>query len=593
MQQNKPTLRDKIAQKLMIDMRYYCDDVTVKTCRTPVTELPPELADVITDNNLGGIILFADNLEQPEQIVKLNYDLQQAAKRSSLGIPLFLAIDQEGGRVFRSPRDKTVAFTGNMALGATYADHGTAYAEQSAKVIADELKVLGFNVNHAPTIDVNSNPLNPVINVRSYGEQPQMVAQMGHAQIKGFQDNGIIGTLKHFPGHGDTSVDSHVGLPRVDHDLETIHRLDVGPYKAIFGELDPGMVMISHLQYPELDDSTFTTKDGDNIIYPATMSRKIITDFLRGELGYQGVVITDALDMAGITHFYNKPEAILATFQAGVDIAEMGLKIRNPNDLQNVSKMIDYVVAAIENGEYSEQELDASFARIQKLKQDYKLAEEFDYNLEQRLALTKTSLGLDASRQLEQDIALASITQVTGEQADVVIGATESVHIIMPDTAKCVALQSALTSQLPNLNTTCTSAVSFDADEAQQQIAAADVVIAANIAPRQSAAEMGGMDDLETNKARSLEVADVDVIYDLLAGAKQAQKRTLFVSLRTPYEIERFAPISDATLATYAYNTYQDPQSEAVRSPALEALAQVLAGKAVAKGKLPVTVEGV
>lgn len=591
-EENNITLRDKIAQKLIIDMRYYCPVLTEKYCRTPMTKLHPDLANVITESNLGGIILFADNLVNAEQTIELNYDLQQAAKASKLGIPLFITVDQEGGRVFRTARHETTAFTGNMALGATYADRGAYFADKSAEVIAKELKVLGFNVNHAPTVDVNSNPKNPVINVRSYSENPDVVAELGQAQIDAFQRNGIIGTLKHFPGHGDTSTDSHVGLPRVDHDLETIHRLDVGPYKAILKKNAPGMIMTTHIQYPTLDSSTYTSKEGKSIIKPATMSRKIMTDFLRGELGYEGVIVTDAMDMAGISHFFEKDEAIINVFRAGVDISEMGIKIRTSEDLNNLNIMLDKLTAAVESGRISEKDIDDSFERIQKLKKDYNLIKEFDGSVAERIKIAKQVIGSPEHRKLEAEISVAAVTQVTGEAKDLVIANNEKVHLIMPDTSKCMAIKSALSSAIDGIEITCTSALSFDAEKAANQISQADVVIGAHIAPRQSAAEMGGMDDLKGNKARSLKVAGSDVIYNLLDTAKQQKKRTIFVSLRTPYEIEHFKNVADATIATYSYNTYREAVTEKLRSPALEGLAQVLAGKAPAKGVSPVTVEG-
>ncbi len=592
-EESRVTLRDKLAQKLIIDMRYYCPVLTEKYCRTPMTVLHPDLAKVITESNLGGIILFADNLENAEQTIKLTHDLQQAAKASSLGIPLFITVDQEGGRVFRTARHETTAFTGNMAIGATYADRGTYFAEKSAEVIAKELKVLGFNVNHAPNIDVNSNPKNPVINVRSYSENPDVVAALGQAQIDAFQRNGIIGTLKHFPGHGDTSTDSHVGLPRVDHDMETIHRLDVGPYKDIFKKNAPGMIMTTHIQYPTLDSSTYTSKDGKTIIKPATMSRAIMTDFLRGELGYEGVVITDAMDMAGISKFFAKDEAIINVFRAGVDISEMGIKIRSAEDLDNLNIMLDKLVAAVESGRISEQDIDDSFKRIQKLKKEYNIIEEFDYSVEDRIAKAKKVIGNSEHRKIEAELSVAAVTQVTGKPQDVVINKGEKVHLIMPDTSKCVAIESSLKDAIDDLQVTCTSALGFDEAKSLAQIAAADVVLGAHISPRQSAVEMGGMDDLKANKARSLKVAGVEVIYALLEKAKQDDKRVIFVSLRTPYEIEHFSKVADATLATYSYNTYREAVTEKLRSPALEGLAKVLAGKAPAKGVSPVTVKGV
>lgn len=194
--------------------------------------------------------------------------------------------------------------TGNMSIGATYAKHGSDYASASAKVIAKELRAVGFNVNYAPTLDVNMNPNNPVINVRSFGEDPARVAELGGAQVDAYQHQQVIAALKHFPGHGDTNVDSHTGLPKVMHSKEQVMAQDIAPFRAVIeAGHAPGMIMTAHIQYPALDSSTFVSKQGQTMVKPATMSRAIMTSLLREELGYQGVTITDALDMAGISDF--------------------------------------------------------------------------------------------------------------------------------------------------------------------------------------------------------------------------------------------------------------------------------------------------
>ena len=373
------TLKQQLGQKLMLDLRYYCEqDPDEQKCRTPVTELPADLANIITKHNIGGVILFAENIDTVPQVIKLNNDLQKAAAKSELGLPLFISIDQEGGRVARIPRDVGTSFTGNMSIGATYKEHGTHFATESARIIADELLALGVNVNYAPTVDVNMNPDNPVINVRSYGEDPQLVAKLGGAQVAGFENNGVISSLKHFPGHGDTNVDSHTGLPKVMHDKETIWQQDLPPFKEIIKNQQPGMIMTAHIQYPALDDSTFVSKEGKTMIKPATMSRKIITDLLRDELGYQGVVITDALDMAGISHFFEPIEAVVNTFAAGVDIALMPIEIRSPKDLAVLEALIERLEQEVHRGTLNANEMSVSATRILKLKEKFKLSSSLD-----------------------------------------------------------------------------------------------------------------------------------------------------------------------------------------------------------------------
>jgi len=371
------SVKQMLGQKLMLDLRYYCSQVPAKEqCRTPMTKLPPELAALIRDYNIGGVILFAENLADIAQTVQLNRDLQSAASASALTLPLFISIDQEGGRVARLPRNLATSFAGNMAIGATYVRHGSSYATAVGKVLADELLALGINVNFAPTVDVNVNPQNPVINVRSFGEKPALVAELGGAMTTAMQKRGMIAALKHFPGHGDTEVDSHLGLPRVDHSIKQIQQIDLYPFAQLIKQHNPGMIMTAHIQYPALDNSTFVSKDGETMLKPATLSRKILHGVLRGELGFKGVIITDALDMAGISKFFSHTQAVVQTFAAGADIALMPVKLQHPGELNALANLLEALEAAVKKGDIALPELQASYQRIVALKQQYPLLPE-------------------------------------------------------------------------------------------------------------------------------------------------------------------------------------------------------------------------
>ncbi|SFC71976.1 glycoside hydrolase family 3 protein [Pseudoalteromonas denitrificans] len=589
----KTSLKVQIAQKIMIDLRFYNEHpITAENPRKAMTQLPKEIAQLISQTSLGGIILFSDNLESPQQIIKLNHDLQLAATNSSLKSPLLISIDQEGGRVFRTSRSDTIAFTGNMSIGATYQEHGCDYATKTAEVLATELNSLGFNVNHAPTIDVNSNKNNPVINVRSFGENPDVVAKLGQAQVSAMQKHNIISTLKHFPGHGDTDVDSHTGLPIVMHDLETVYKMDIAPFKQIIKHDAPGMVMTAHIQYPNLDNSEFIAKSGVKMLKPATMSRKMITNILREELAYKGVVITDALDMKGIKDFFTEDDAVINTFKAGVDIALMPIKIRTAQDLNKLPQLIDAVANAVNAGELDKHEICESFKRIQKLKYDYELVGNVTTSLTDKISHSKTQLLKPENLIIEQQLAEAAITLVTSQNNILPINNRDIVHLIMPDKTKCLALSSMLQAQFKKtLFVTHTNMQNFDITKAQHFIDNANIVIGAHIAPKQSAAEMGGMDDLITNKQRIENIANPKDVYDLLKFAKVHNKKTVFISLRTPYEIAQFNDVADISLATYAYNTHLDSHTHEIKSPIFSALAKVLSGHIKAKGYLPVTVK--
>ncbi|MCW8832989.1 MAG: glycoside hydrolase family 3 protein, partial [Colwellia sp.] len=353
----------KIAQKLVLDIRYFCPDKPKKVglCQQGVTKLPKALADLVQEADIGGVVLFAENLIDNQQVIQLTTDLQQAALASKSGKPLIISIDQEGGRVVRLPQ--ATKFAGNMAIGATYAKNKTKFATLTSEVIGAELGALGINNNYAPVIDVNTNADNPVINTRSFGENPQQVAELGAAVVEGLQSQGMMATLKHFPGHGDTNIDSHLGLPRVDHDLATIEQNDLAPFKWVLKHSQPAMIMTAHIQYPALDSSTFTNKEGGETIRPATMSRKILTDLLRNEMAFSGIIATDALDMAGVVHYFDDVSAAVETISAGADLVVMPFKVRSPEDVDKFKRFViavsEKISASIANGELSMNEIDA------------------------------------------------------------------------------------------------------------------------------------------------------------------------------------------------------------------------------------------
>ncbi|WP_394175858.1 glycoside hydrolase family 3 protein [Thalassotalea litorea] len=597
----KGNLRVALAQKIMLDLRYYCqsDELirhgSTQVCRTPLTTLPPELAAMIEESNVGGIILFAENLQSVEQVVKLNYDMQQAAKNSYSGLELFISIDQEGGRVARMPRDQATSFSGNMAIGATHAASGTYFAEQTGRILGLELSALGFNLNHAPNVDVNVNAENPVINVRSFGEQASLVAELGAAQLNAMQQQGVVGTLKHFPGHGDTSVDSHTGLPRVDHSIEDIIAVDLLPFQTAINAGLAKMIMTAHIQYPQLDDSTFTASDGSTMIKPATMSKRILTDLLRDKMGFDGVVITDALDMAGISQFFEPVDAIIETFNAGSDIALMPFRIRKAEDIKRLSQTLDQLELAVSQGRLSQAQVFESVERIFSLKQQIN-SHFTEQTIRKNLAIANGVVGNPEHRRLEKDLAEQSLVLVKNNQV-VPLEETQRVHLLMPDLGKCRALQHALLANNERLLVSCSDLHQFDYQQTRHHMLQTDVFVVANITPKQSAVEMGGMEDLELQRSvapRLSKQEQEQQIEALLTLAKENNKSTIFVSLRAPYEMKRYEPFSDVLIATFSYNVHAQQQGETdvlAVGPAYSALAKLLVGKITALGTLPVNIE--
>ncbi|RZF98640.1 glycosyl hydrolase family 3 [Pseudoalteromonas sp. CO348] len=580
------TTSQMLGQKLMLDFRYYCGESKKPSgdCRAAMTTLPPELYELISKYDIGGAILFAENVQNTAQIVSLTNALQSAAQQSKSQLPLFIAIDQEGGRVARINREQATSFTGNMSIGATYPKQDDTYATKVASAIGKELNSLGINVNFAPTVDVNSNPNNPVINVRSFSENPEVVAKLGLAQVKAFEAAGVLSALKHFPGHGDTHVDSHTGLPRVDHDRDKINQQDLLPFAEIIKASPPGMIMTAHIQYPALDNSKVVNSQGESMIRPATMSYQIMTQLLRHELGYQGVTVTDALDMAGISDFFNPIDATIETFNAGVDIALMPIAIRNRADIKRFEQYMAQLAKALDTNKLNQEQLSSSMARIAKLKT--KLPQS-----SASLAIANSTLGNPSHRRLEAELALAAITEVKNDGVLPLRGNAQVVHLIMPDRQKCFALEQALqTYSKTSLTLSCTSLQAYDPNIAHDAIKQADVIIAAHASPPQSAVEIGGMDDVK--KLREHGVArnvQPEALKALLQYGQELGKKQLFISLRAPYEISTFGPLSNAVLASYAYNVDVNHDKK-VTGPAYTALAKVILGIAKAEGSLPVTV---
>lgn len=576
-------LRRQIGQKLMIDVRHFCTQGSSAQCKTDVTELPKEFAEAIQQLHLGGVILFANNLKDKEQIRRLTADLQRA---SSDGLPLLIGIDQEGGRVARLPTQEFPAFAGNMAIGATLPAAGNRYASDIGRAIAQQLNSVGINLNFAPSLDVNNNPANPVINARSFGDNPQAVAAAGGAMLEAMQQAGVLGTIKHFPGHGDTHVDSHTGLPVVEHDKATVEAVDLYPFRQLIKQHQPAMVMTAHIQYPALDNSRLLSKSGESLIKPATLSRAILTGLLREDMGFKGIIITDALNMAGISQFFTPAEAVIHTFAAGADIALMPYEMKTPADITALTKLIDQVVLAVQQGQLDSTEIAQSATRITKLRQQLKASP--------AQKLLPDDKGLEMDLQLERELAEASLTLVGTNKLQLPLNlAALKLHLIAPDQTKCQSWLQALSSWgIKPKAVSCSDLTSFDQKLALQQITQADLVLASLISPAQSAAELGVLADLQALPAMKLTVAgQKTLLMQLLQQAKASGKKTVMVSLRTPYELADFANSADLRLATYSYNQKPQTAERPFSGPAYDVVIGFLLGKAKAQGQLPVVLK--
>jgi beta-N-acetylhexosaminidase len=305
-------------------------------------------AQVVERYNVGGVIYFnnasTDNVDSPQQVAEFSNGLQRAAIRSGLHLPLIIAIDQEGGNVTRLEAPAT-EFPGNMSVGA---GRSASDARSLATINARELRAIGINQNFAPVADVNSNPLNPVIGARSFSSHPDLASQLVRAEIAGYQDSGrtketVSSAAKHFPGHGDAETDSHTTLPIINRTEQEWRATDLPPFRAaIAAGVDA--IMTAHIKMPNLDPTGV----------PATMSHRILTELLRDELGYRGVIVTDALGMGGANVFPAEEIPVMA-LEAGADELLMP-----PNlDLAKNS-----VLNAVRSGRLSESRINESVLRI-------------------------------------------------------------------------------------------------------------------------------------------------------------------------------------------------------------------------------------
>lgn len=574
--------RMMLGQKLMLDIRYFCADNTPsKQCRKPVTQLPDLLKDVFKRHHIGGVILFTENLTTPTQIQQLTKQLHALATEPQL--PMLIGIDQEGGRVARLPTDFLPAFAGNMAIGATYAKDKTRFAKDIGTMIGRDLASLGINVNFAPTIDVNANPDNPVINVRSYGESVTSVSALGAEFTTALQAQSVLAAIKHFPGHGDTHVDSHTGLPRVDHDRATILAQDVAPFAHIIQHSQPALVMTAHIQYPGLDNTTLLTQSGQQI-RPATLSNKILTGLLRERLQFDGLIITDALDMAGIAQYFQPLDAVIETFSAGADIALMPFTIRNLDDISQFDRFMTALYERIRLAS-DKAKLVNSYERIARTKASL-IAQAKQPN-----QLAKQAVTMADKQQLATQLARASVTQVSGDVGILNGTASKRILLVMPDALRCAGMRKALqlhaqAHAIDCMNTT--TLVAQDPRLHSSYLTQFDVVIAGDISPQISLAEMGGMDDLsqllaQQGKRNSL-TQQHDYIRHVFNRVSATSKR-IFVALRTPYTIVDWQAMTDATFAIYDYRV----DESTLHSTSLEAFVYYLYTEQQAPGQLPVS----
>jgi beta-N-acetylhexosaminidase len=541
---SRMTLQEKVGQLFV--MRVYGHSATAPDQADIDANLKEigvrSAAEMIARYRVGGIIYFtwAHNTRDPHQIADLSNGIQRASLQQPRGLPVLISTDQEHGIVCRVGEPATL-FPGAMAIGAGGSRKD---ARSLGRIAGQELRALGIRQNYSPVADVNVNPANPVIGVRSFGSEAGAVGGLVAAEVAGYQGAGVAATAKHFPGHGDTAVDSHYGFPVITHSREVWEKLDAVPFRAaIRAGIDS--IMTAHIQFPALDAS------GD----PATLSRPILTGILRGELGYDGVVVTDSLGMEGVRTKYGDDRVPVLALKAGVD------QLLNPPSLDVAWHA---VLKAVQDGELTEARLDESVLRILRLKARLGLFEEPYVS---RAGVTRT-VGTPAHLAAADRIAERTTTLLVDERR--LLPLDRRTHRRLLVVGADPASPSGTTGPPTGVLAAALTELGFTATALPTGTAPSAAVIA------QAVAAAGGADAVIVGTYNITAAGSQKTLVEQLVATG---KPVVAIAIRNPYDVARL-PTVPACLATYSWTDVE-----------LRAAARVIAGRAAPRGRLPVPVQ--
>lgn len=541
------SLRDKIGQMVMAGF----------DGREP-TEAVRAL---IRDRKLGGVIYFRRNAGTAEEVARLSAALRELAAEATKA-PLWIAVDQEGGMVARLDRGVTV-MPGQMALGAA---RSAKWARKAARASGAQLARLGINLNFAPSLDVNNNPANPVIGVRSFGERPELAAELGVAAIRGYREAGVVACAKHFPGHGDTVADSHRELPAVPHDRKRLEAVELLPFRLAVAA-GAEAIMTAHVRFPALEP------DG----LPATLSPRILRGLLREEWGFDGVVFTDCLEMKAISGTVGVARGAVMAVKAGADV----VLVSHTPKLQKAA--LDALYDAVVDGEIPEERIDESVRRIVALKTAYAT----DPAGRGDVMSGREISGLaDEAAALAREICRHAVTLVRNEHGALPLRRDLPTIVVWPEVRQGTEVDEAVVRELtlgralaPHLGEVKEWMIGTVPDEAEIRHTLAEIDKALKeIRGRHPSAESG-------DGRACLQVVVGTYNASFAPGQAELVRRLLdlegvkvtVAALRDPYDLLAF-PDVHAFVACYE-NT---PRM-------METAAEVLAGKERARGRLPVT----
>lgn len=585
------TLREKVAQMMIASFRIWQEvpettdgeQPAEEAPKTNITELNDEIREMVAREHFGGFLLFGENFSDPEQTLRLVSDLQ-TTNRNSGGIPQLIFVDQEGGNVNRIPYS-TIGVS-NMALGATGDPEN---ARQMAAIHGEEIGLLGIHTDFAPVMDVNNNASNPVIGIRSFSDDQQTVAQFGCAYLAGLHDSGIIAALKHFPGHGNTATDSHTGFPLINSTYEELKECELVPFQAA---IDAGadIVMTAHIQYPQIEQETYTSvSTGEQVYLPATMSHTILTDILRGDMGFDGLIVTDALDMKAITDNFSVEDTIKLAINAGANLLILPA-VKDTNLFKLTETYIDTAVALVESGEIDEARINESVLRILKLKARYGVLDQTDFTVtDEQIASAKDGVGSAEHRETEWQIAENALTLVKNKNGafPLQVKPGEKTLILFADsgasragTGDLVRLLLEEQQALPDgAEIVVMKNTKDNGDVCILAALGADHVILVHRVYAQACLDPSTEDGFSSGT--------FDKIIDAL---HEKGKTAIVVSCQLPYDAARF-PEADAILLTYWGSTMRElPAEGSSWSANLPAGLLACFGAAESNGRLPVNI---
>lgn len=527
------TTQQKVAQMIMPALRTWGsgDDAV------PATTLSDEQKAVLMKYSFGGVIIFGQNIEEAGQTTQLISSMQEANAMGGAVSSLLVSIDQEGGYITRLSTGTSMP--GNMAIAATN-DPDNAYL--AGDVIGSELSVQGINVDFAPVMDVNNNPSNPIIGVRSFSDDPRIVSQYGARFIDGLHNNHVMVALKHFPGHGDTDTDSHTGLPLIEKTYDQLKNLELIPFTQVASSAD--FVMTAHIQYPNIETGTYTSiSTGEEVYLPATLSKTILTDILRKDIGFEGVIVTDAMEMDAIASHFDPMDAARLAINAGANMLLIPVDISSPDDIKELDDYINGIVAGIDNGLISMDCVNDSVYRILKAKSKYGLMNDDSLNelgkselITPDPELARQVVGSKEHHDIEWKIALEAVTSIKNDNAYPVTDDKKTVILYSNDNqknsidfAKALLVAEGKVTSPDNIISICAKDASKDSLTAA--IKGADTVIMLSV-------------------SYSKEASNEELIHDLIQKTHDNGGKFILLSAHLPYELASFAD-ADALIACY------------------------------------------